>query len=232
MKIRDGYQKIILANETYLMPYGQNAASRAHALKLNATSEFLWDALVSGLDEKQLLSLAAKEFEATEEDLPVLREDIRHFISALAANGIVQLSDSDKPHSSYEPSYYQIGPLVFAYYGPCELYDRFFKKFACDKTEHADQEIYLKIGMPRFKENGSILLRTEELQICEADSLYRFFFQRNDHSQGWRPHYRVLRSGRFRRGTYRAGISCIAICLPASCAEASFVRASLGFLSL
>ena len=121
MKIRDGYQKIILANETYLMPYGQNAASRAHALKLNATSEFLWDALVRGLDEDQLLSLAAKEFEATEEDLPVLREDIRHFISALAANGIVQLSDSDKPHSSYEPSYYQIGPLVFAYYGPCEL---------------------------------------------------------------------------------------------------------------
>lgn len=179
MKIRDGYQKIILANETYLMPYGQNAASRAHALKLNATSEFLWDALVRGLDEDQLLSLAAKEFEATEEDLPVLREDIRHFISALAANGIVQLSDSDKPHSSYEPSYYQIGSLVFAYYGPCELYDRFFKKFACGKTEHADQEIYLKIGMPRFKENGSILLRTEELQICEADSLYRFFFRRN-----------------------------------------------------
>ena len=34
MKIRDGYQKIILANETYLMPYGQNAASRAHSLKL------------------------------------------------------------------------------------------------------------------------------------------------------------------------------------------------------
>ena len=64
------------------MPYGQNAASRAHALKLNATSEFLWDALVRGLDEDQLLSLAAKEFEATEEDLPVLREDIRHFIKS------------------------------------------------------------------------------------------------------------------------------------------------------
>ncbi len=179
MKIRDGYQKINLANETYLMPYGQNAASRAHALKLNATSEFLWDALVSGLDEEQLLSLAAREFEANEEDLPVLREDIRHFISALAANGIVQLSDSDKPHSSYEPSYYKIGPLIFAYYGPCELYDRFFKKFACKKAAHADQEIYLKIGMPRFKENGNILLRTEELQICETDSLYRFFFRRN-----------------------------------------------------
>lgn len=179
MKIRDGYQKIKLAGSTYLMPYGQNAADRAHSLKLNTTSEFLWDAFVSGADEEQLVSIAAKEFEATEEDLPILREDIRHFVSALAANGILQLSDHPQPHSSCEPSYYKIGPMTFAYYGPIELYDRYFKKFACDPTSHADQSIYLKIGMPRYKENGTILLRTNELQLCDAGFLYRFLFQRS-----------------------------------------------------
>lgn len=179
MKIRDGYQKITLAGATYLMPYGQNAADRAHSLKLNTTSEFLWDALVSGADEEQLISIAAKEFEATEEDLPILREDIRHFVSALAANGILQLSDHPQPHSGYEPSYYQIGPMTFAYYGPIELYDRYFKKFACDPTSHTDQSIFLKIGMPRYKESGTILLRTNELQLCDAGFLYRFLFQRS-----------------------------------------------------
>lgn len=179
MKIRDGYQKITLAGATYLMPYGQNAADRAHSLKLNTTSEFLWDALVSGADEEQLISIAAKEFEATEEDLPILREDIRHFVSALAANGILQLSDHPQPHSGYEPSYYQIGPMTFAYYGPIELYDRYFKKFACGPTSHTDQSIFLKIGMPRYKESGTILLRTNELQLCDAGFLYRFLFQRS-----------------------------------------------------
>lgn len=179
MKIRDGYQKITLAGATYLMPYGQNAADRAHSLKLNTTSEFLWDALVSGADEEQLVSIAAKEFEATEEDLPILREDIRHFVSALAANGILQLSDHPQPHSGYEPSYYQIGPMTFAYYGPIELYDRYLKKFACGPASHTDQSIYLKIGMPRYKESGTILLRTNELQLCDAGFLYRFLFQRS-----------------------------------------------------
>lgn len=179
MKIRDGYQKIKLAGNTYLMPYGQNAADRAHSLKLNTTSEFLWDALVSGADEEQLVSIAAKEFEATEEDLPILREDIRHFVSALAANGILQLSDHPQPHSGYEPSYYQIGPMTFAYYGPIELYDRYLKKFACGPASHTDQSIYLKIGMPRYKESGTILLRTNELQLCDAGFLYRFLFQRS-----------------------------------------------------
>lgn len=179
MKIRDGYQKITLAGNTYLMPYGQNAADRAHSLKLNTTSEFLWDALVSGADEEQLISIAAKEFEATEEDLPILREDIRHFVSALAANGILQLSDHPQPHSGYEPSYYQIGSMTFAYYGPIELYDRYFKKFACGSASHTDQSIYLKIGMPRYKESGTILLRTNELQLCDAGFLYRFLFQRS-----------------------------------------------------
>ena len=74
MKIRDGYQKVKLAGETYIMPFGQNVADRTHSLKLNETSEFLWDALVKGADETQLVTLAAKEFEASEEDLPVLRD--------------------------------------------------------------------------------------------------------------------------------------------------------------
>ena len=177
MKIRDGYQKVKLAGETYIMPFGQNAANRTHSLKLNETSEFLWDALVKGADETQLVTLAAKEFEASEEDLPVLRDDIRHFISGLAANNIIILSDSAEPYSSLQPSYYQIGPLTFAYYGPEELYHRYFEKFACDPVDHADQKIYLRIGMPRCKENGTILIRTNELQICDAGSIYRFLFR-------------------------------------------------------
>lgn len=127
MKIRDGYQKVKLAGETYIMPFGQNAADRTHSLKLNETSEFLWDALVKGADETQLVTLAAKEFEASEEDLPVLRDDIRRFISGLAANNIIILSDSAEPYSSLQPSYYQIGPLTFAYYGPEELYHAILK---------------------------------------------------------------------------------------------------------
>lgn len=178
MKIRDGYQKIKLAGDAYIMPYGQNRADWLHSLKLNTTSEFLWDALVKGADEEQLLALAAKQFEATEEELPVLRSDIRHFVSGLAANGIVTLSDTAKPYSSYEPSYYQIGPLTFAYYGPKELYDKYFKEFACNPKESVNQEIYLRNGMPRYKENGTILIRTPELQLCDAGDQYRFFFQR------------------------------------------------------
>lgn len=177
MKIRDGYQKVRLAGDTYIMPYGQNAAERAHSLKLNTTSEFLWDALVAGADEEELVALAAKEFEATEEDLPILRDDIRHFISGLAANRIVTLSDAAEPYSSYQPSYYKIGPLTFAYYGPDELYAQFFRKFACESCDTVDQKIYLRIGMPRYKENGTILIHTNELQICDAGTQYLIFFR-------------------------------------------------------
>lgn len=177
IKIRDGYQKIKFHGTAYIMPYGQNSADHTRALKLNPSSELLWDGIVQGMDEDQLVALLIEEYHAGESETALLREDTRHFISALAANGILLLTGSEKPYTSRDPLYYRIGPLTFTYYGPESLYEQYFVDFACDPVAQTDQKIYLKIGQPRYHENGNILIRTPELTICDADSEYRFLFR-------------------------------------------------------
>lgn len=177
IKIRDGYQKIKFGETAYIMPYGQHSADHARALKLNPSSELLWDGIVQGMDEDQLVTLLIEEYHAQENETDLLREDTRHFISALAANGILLFSESEKPYTSREPLYYQIGPLTFTYYGPGSLYEQYFADFACKPLEQTDQQIYLRIGQPRYHKNGNILLRTPELTICDAGSRYLFLFR-------------------------------------------------------
>lgn len=161
------------------MPYAQNAADRAHALKLNTTSEFLWDALIAGADENKLLQIAAREFDAQEDEIALLQQDIGEFLSVLIANGVLVDSDSTQEDTGFQPLYYRIGPLTFAYYGPAPLYEQYFSAFVCEEIPNVNQRIYIHIGRPRINRNGTILIRTSELLLFENSSEYRMLFQKD-----------------------------------------------------
>ena len=89
MKQCNEYFKTEINGVPYLLPYGQSTAGLGTVLRLNQSGSLLWDGLCRGLSENELLALLAREYQASENELPLLRRDMEQFFSLLAAHGIL-----------------------------------------------------------------------------------------------------------------------------------------------
>ena len=172
MKVRDGYLQKQIADQTYLLPYGQNIADHKHGMKLNESGILLWEALQKHTCEEELLTQLMEHYHADTSDIPMLRQDIRLFTQQLLALGILYEDAPTKPPATL---FFQIGTLILAYDGPKQLLPPSFFDFTCE-MQPADQMIHLIPGPPSTKESGRILICTNEITICENDHYYLFFY--------------------------------------------------------
>lgn len=174
MKLTEGYYKTTIAGVPYLLSYGQESAQSGLSLRLNRTASLLWDGLCEDAGEPQLLHILAREFEADEEDFPLLQRDIQQFLQQLCALGILSMT-SCEPAVNTPTQYFRIGPITIAYTGAPFIYDTYFSAFSCSKAP-VDLSISIVSHIPFHKTNGTILVRTQELTICDAKDRYLFLF--------------------------------------------------------
>ena len=86
---KGNYYKAEICGTPYLLSYGQSSAEGGSVLRLNESGSLLWDGICRGLDKAELLSLLAESYQAEEEELSILRQDIEQFLSLLNAHGIL-----------------------------------------------------------------------------------------------------------------------------------------------
>lgn len=175
MKITRGYYKTEIAGVPYLLSYGQEHAQRGICIQLNYTGSLLWDALCAGADEAGMLQVLADEFAAAKEDLPLLREDIRQYKKQLCMLGILTEEEPVAVGADAQ-RFFRIGPLTIAYDGAPELFETYFAPFSCEKTAEATLSFVLRCDRPAHCKNGTILVRTRELMICDCGEDYGFVF--------------------------------------------------------
>lgn len=175
-----GYLKANINNTPYLLPFGQQIADHKPGLKINESGVFLWDALCKGTDKEQLLKLLGQKYEATQEELPLLKQDLDEYLMLLFKQGLITIGEQ-KPHATVSDSFFRIGPLVIAFQGSNDFFHTYFSDFSCEAT-HADQLITCYYGMPPFHRNGTILVRNKELIICDDGDSYIFLYP--DQSSG------------------------------------------------
>ena len=174
MKQHEGFLLREIAGVPYLLPYGQQIADHFRGIQINETGVYLWDLLAQERSREELLTLCAEHYQASPEELPELRQDIESFLSHLIAFRMIEPDESD---DSGEVIYYlQIGGIRIHLIGPKKAYSKEFEPFSVPAFSEADLTIVLHIGTAGFHENGQLLIRNQELSVCERDDKYLLFF--------------------------------------------------------
>lgn len=175
MEIKDGFVKVTLGRQAYVLPYGQNIADFCEGFALNDTGEILWKGLEDGLEEKELVSLLKREYGLGDEMEPQLIQDVEHFQKYLADRNM--FTEERGEEYGWNPLYFATGPLKVAYKGPELVYEKYFQNFACEGVERqADLTIQIACVPPRYHRNGRVLLRNEEIVLMETGGEYIFLF--------------------------------------------------------
>lgn len=214
MKRNPFYTLEKIADIPYLLPTGQMIADQTRALRLNDTGVYLWSLLEEERTFDELVSSCANYYELPQEDLPALEEDIRQFLNTLTVHGILfhsRPSASGNPVSgnltsdkstSGNPSYRKyvnIAGLTCRIAGPKEAISQCFDPFITAETDTVDQYIEIVSYAPYVKENGSLILRNEELMIIECAKKYILLF----------PAFKQVAEVHLRKDAARAIIYCL-----------------------
>lgn len=170
MQFRKDYLNCTLASVPYLLPYGQSIADYAAALRVNPAGARLWNAVTSGADRKEMLSVLRGGCEAEDADLSALERDLDLFLETLTARGMTW----SEPVSPFAERRIQIGPLRIALKVPNTLWEKYFKDFACREPGEPHQRILVCLQPPVSRANGTILVRSRDLIIAESGTDYLF----------------------------------------------------------
>ncbi len=176
MKRNSCYSMKKLNGVPYLLPCGQAQADHRRGMALNETGEFLWDLLAEEKDSDELLTACAKHYEASPEELPLLRSDLEQFLGTLLSWGILVEPDELPHFASTHPHFLSIAGLNLCLHGPDSAFPEPFSPFLTERPETIHQTIGLLFCDPPKQSGGRILLRSEELVVIENPASFTLLF--------------------------------------------------------
>lgn len=179
MRRKEGYILQKMAENCYILPYGQNIADYKIGIQVNETGSFLWSMLEKERSKKELLASLADYYHASKEECAELDSDLDEFIKQLSALGILEeesFDNVDIENMNYSRKLIEIGGLFLQLTGPNETFPSEFEPFVVKECRQIHQEIEAIYGDPKSHVNGNILLRNQDLMICKAVKEYVFLF--------------------------------------------------------
>ncbi len=179
MRQNNGFLLKEIASVPYLLPYGQMMADRKRGMQINATGAYLWKLLEQDRTMEELLTLSASYYEVSEEDLKEFRNDIQAFVKQLIAYGIV--IDDPYINTSTDCLTLSIGGLGIQLQGPADAFPTEFQPFTIDNCTNIQQNIILQPSLPPIRNNGTLLIRNEELVVMENTGEYILLFPSSNH---------------------------------------------------
>lgn len=173
----EGYTCVMLEGQNYLLPYGQKIVDFHMGLQINETGALLWNALGDGAGEEELLEMLCGHFEAKEDEIPQIRQDLQEFLGQLAQRGAAVREECPDYAARYssQPLFFRAGSLRIAYGGPEPVYEKYFRRFACEGGE-ADQRAEVMPCRPLATQNGRVLVRSGDFLLMEAGEGYIMLF--------------------------------------------------------
>lgn len=174
---QDGYVLRNIEGENYLLPYGQQTADQKRALTLNETGLFLWNALESPKEIRDLVRLFRTHYEIEEEmSYEELEKDVNDFLRQLIAIGVLSedlgLVEGKLSHTL------EIAGIKVNFYGEAASFSDNFAPFYIDETPNADQHMEVLLIPPPNKVNGRVIIRNAEMQIMQTDFGYVVVFHK------------------------------------------------------
>lgn len=183
MKQTDGYILHEIAGIPYLLPHGQLIADHRRGVQLNETGVFLWNTLEHVHNREELLSLFFEHYQAGPDDIPGMEQDFNDFLDQLSSYGIIE--EDFSPFSPDAPFYQYlcIGGLYLELAGPAEAFSEEFEPFAVSHCSKTDMTVEVCTGIPANRKNGTLILRSSELLICDCGDDYLLLFPKAEQIQ-------------------------------------------------
>ncbi len=180
MKINPQYTKSYINGIPYLIPYGQAVADFSKALMLNETADLLLSRIACGAKEDELLNFLSETYDASDNDIPELRQGLADFLNMLKTYNVI-ISDDTKIYSDTDTHFIRIGTLNISLCGADKLYDRYFHAFSCDAIpKKCSQKIQIHTYPPHTHKNGNVLIRNNEIILLETETSYIIIFIRSN----------------------------------------------------
>ncbi len=176
MKLNDGFSLKYIAGVPYILPFGQNIADYKRGIRLDNTGLLIMNLMKEHEDESSLLKALAEHFQASGSELSELSGDLKQFLSQLIAFGIITDDSFSHDADGNYAKTLRIGNIYIDLFGDDKVYPRNFDAFAADRQNHADLTVSAHIGRPRLTENGTVLIRNEELCIIDCKETYVLIF--------------------------------------------------------
>ncbi len=176
MKRTNGFILTRIQDIPYLLPYGQHIAEQRRGMKINEAGEFLWHALKDEITREELLAMFAAEYEANEDEIPELEQDMNAFLAQLSAWGMLK---SDCVFSAESITYLNIANLSICIHAPVDAISDAFAPFVVTGNSNNPDltlEIHTASGPITTAMGGKLLICTDELIVSEHESEYRILF--------------------------------------------------------
>lgn len=173
MKPEKEYLLQRLNNIPYLLPYGQNIADFMRGIRLNETGAFLWENLQHAADRQELLQIMTREYHVPE---TVLAQDLDQFLNTLRSCAILDRDSGETDRPTHRSRQLLIGGLRVDLCGEDSFFSALFDPFLSDSEGKADLTVEVYHRHPLYKKNGTILLRSHDLTVCEGEDAYLFFY--------------------------------------------------------
>ena len=87
MKIKEGYKLRKMCGNSIVIAVGKNASDFNGMVTLNESGELLWNRLLQGADENDLVKLLVDEYGVDEQ---LATDDVSEFISKIKGAGFVE----------------------------------------------------------------------------------------------------------------------------------------------
>lgn len=81
MKIKDGYKIVEIAGGYFAVPVGEECRTSNKTIVLNDSAVDMWNVLLKGATEEELISYMLKEYEVNED---TIKKDVSDFIKTLS----------------------------------------------------------------------------------------------------------------------------------------------------
>ena len=176
MKRNPNYTLCEIEGCYYLLPFGQGIADHERGIQINETGVFLWNTLKDSHTREELLEKFLAHYQAESKDIPILTQDLSHFLFQLTSLGIIV---NDLKEISSENSFImhlQIGPLHLKLTGSSNLFPKEFNNYQTAPYENPDLTIVLSTDILPVIENGTLLIENKELQVWEQSDCYHLLF--------------------------------------------------------
>lgn len=176
MKQTKGYSLQEIAGVFYLLPYGQLIADHCRGVQLNEAGIFLWNTLSESHSRSELLECLIEHYQAEKEEIPFMEADLDAFLRQMRFYGMIDMEDSQNTLRKPAYQYLNIAGISIKLIGPKEAFSENFLPFATQTCENVDLTIEVLIGRPTSHRNGEILIRNNELIVCEGREDYFLLF--------------------------------------------------------
>ncbi|MBQ8640173.1 MAG: PqqD family protein [Lachnospiraceae bacterium] len=179
MKRNDGFVLKELAGVSYLLPCGQLIADHRRGISLNETGVLIWNLLRQEQTWEQLLSRYLEHLPDMEDYKEELEADLKQFLRHLASYRMLEWDNSEQSGSLPLFCTLKIGGLSLQLKGPSYAFSSAFDSFTQTESSSIDQTISIHSTLPPRQFNGQLLVRNDELMICEHDRHFLLLFPKN-----------------------------------------------------